>query len=186
MNINNLSYWIGKDGGYTYLGSPNGTQADFPKFTGGFSLYGWYSLGANVKNDGYGDEIRVGGSTYITGTKAGRVIYDGSGNVLGSDDPNNHHVWRVRRDWDTVDLSMDASSFYATSPDDVDLDMISVVRAQYEYDWMNWPAAWGAPYEDLDKMVYDPYIDIPGYPGADQTIWLIANDVPNIVNALGE
>ena len=37
MNINNLSYWIGKDGS-AYLGSPNGTQADFPKFTGG-SVY---------------------------------------------------------------------------------------------------------------------------------------------------
>ena len=142
--------------------------------------------GANVKNDGYGDGIRVGGSTYNTGTKAGRVIYDGSGNVLGSDSPDNHHVWRVRRDWDTADLLMDASSFYGASPDDVDLDMISVVRNQYEYDWMNWPAQWGAPYEDLDNNgVYDPYIDIPGYPGSDQTIWLIANDVPNIVDDLG-
>ena len=48
MNINNLSYWIGKDGS-AYRGSPNGTQADYPKFTGGFSLYGWSSLGGKCK-----------------------------------------------------------------------------------------------------------------------------------------
>ena len=32
---------------------------------------------------------------------------------------------------------------------------------------------------------YDHTIDIPGYPGADQTVWTIANDVPTIVDASG-
>ena len=52
---------------------------------------------------------------------------------------------------------------------------------------MNWPAAWGAPYDDVDgNGSYDPEIDIPGYPGADQTLWTIANDVPTIVDANGD
>ena len=33
---------------------------------------------------------------------------------------------------------------------------------------------------------YDPSTDIPGYPGADQTLWTIANDVPTIVSAAGD
>ena len=34
LNINNIAYWIGKDGAYTTAGSPNGTMADYPIFTG--------------------------------------------------------------------------------------------------------------------------------------------------------
>ena len=34
LNINNHAYWIGKDGAYTTSGSNNGTQTDYPKFTG--------------------------------------------------------------------------------------------------------------------------------------------------------
>ncbi len=33
MNINNLAYWISKDGAYTTAGSPNGEQSDYPIFT---------------------------------------------------------------------------------------------------------------------------------------------------------
>ena len=36
LNINNIAYWIAKDGAYTTAGSPNGTMADYPIFTGGF------------------------------------------------------------------------------------------------------------------------------------------------------
>ena len=47
-------------------------------------------------------EVRVGGSTYGHGLKAGRVIYDNSNNVIGADDPTNNHVWRVRKDYAEV------------------------------------------------------------------------------------
>ena len=51
---------------------------------------------------------------------------------------------------------------------------------------MNWPAAWGAPYEDVDgDGSFDPTVDVPGYPGASQTVWTIGNDVPTIVDANG-
>jgi hypothetical protein len=187
LNINNMAYWVGKDGGYTTSGSPNGTMADYPIFTGGFIYADGMLWGAKVKGDGLGDEVRVGGSTYNHGMKAGRILTDASGNVLGSDDPANNHVWRVRTDWANADLSFDAANFYATSVADVTPAQIAVVKGQYEYDWMNWPAAWGAPYEDVDENgSYNPNIDIPGYPGADQTIWTVANDIPKIVNASGD
>ena len=188
LNINNIAYWISKDGAYTTAGSPNGTQADYPKFTGGL-IYGDGILwGAKVKNDDFGNSVRVGGSTYSHGLKAGRVIMDGNGNVLGSDDPANNHVWRVRNDWQDGDLSADAANYYGyTFAGDVSAEQIAAVKEQYEYDWMNWPAAWGAPYEDVDNNgVYDPNVDIPGYPGADQTMWTVANDVPEIVNTAGD
>ena len=187
LNINNIAYWIGKDGAYTTSGSENYVQADYPKFTGGFIYADGMLWGAKVKNDGQPEQqVRVGGSTYGHGLKAGRVIIDANGNVLGSDHPENNHVWRVRRDWDIADLSADAAVYFNISISDISAQEIETVRGQYEYDWMNWPAAWGAPYEDVDNNgIYDPSVDVPGYPGADQTIWIVANDVPDIVDENG-
>ena len=187
LNINNISYWMAKDGAYTTAGSPNGTQADYPIFTGGFIYAEGMLWGAKVKGDGQGDEVRVGGSTYGHGLKAGRIITDANGAVLGSDSPDNNHVWRVRKDWATADLTVDAANFYGVGTGDVSSAQIDVVRNQYEYDWMNWPAAWGAPYDDVNgDGSFDPAVDIPGYPGSDQTLWTIANDVPLIVNEAGD
>ena len=191
LNINNIAYWIGKDGAYTTSGSNNGTQADFPKFTGGFIYADGMLWGAKVKNDGLGGttekgEVRVGGSTYGHGLKAGRVIKDASGAVLGADDPANNHVWRVRKDYESGNLNEDAANYFGVDVGSVSSTQIDEVRSQYEYDWDNWPAAWGAPYDDVDKNgSYDPTIDIPGYPGSDQTLWTIANDVPLVVDASG-
>ena len=188
MNINNHAYWISKDGAYTTAGSPNGEQSDYPIFTGGLIYADGMLWGAKVKGDGQGDGIRVGGSTYYHGLKAGRVIKDADGNVLGSDDPVNNHVWRVRKDWASGDLTVDAANYYGyTSASDVTAEQIAAVKGQYEYDWNNWPTAWGAPYDDVNgNGSYDAGTDVPGYPGADQTLWTIANDVPGIVNAAGD
>ena len=188
MNINNMAYWISKDGAYTTAGSPNGEQADYPIFTGGFIYADGMLWGAKVKGDGQGDGVRVGGSTYYHGLKAGRVIRDADGNVLGSDDPVNNHVWRVRKDWSSGDLTVDAANYYGyTSASDVTAEQIAAVKEQYQYDWENWPATWGAPFEDVNgNGTYEHATDVPGYPGADQTLWTIANDVPGIVNAAGD
>ena len=168
IDINNVVYWMKKSSAGTTSGSPNGTQADYPKGTGGLIYEDGMLFGVKV-TDGNPQSPRVGGTTYYSGLKAGRVIYNGGGDVVGSTDPANHHVWRVRTDW-------------ATAADVSDED-----RAQYEYDWTNWPASWGAPYEDNDGIDgYDPSVDVPGYPGADQTLWVVANDVPLIVDASGD
>jgi hypothetical protein len=55
-------------------------------------------------------------------------------------------------------------------------------------DWNNWPAGDGAPYDDVNgDGVYTPAQwvnnawddgDIPGFPGAGQTLWTVANDLP--------
>jgi hypothetical protein len=186
VNINNMAYWIEKSGAGTTAGSPNGQQADYPIFTGGLIYEDGMLWG--VKADEYPESapVRVGGSTYYKGMKAGYVVHDADGNVVGADDPVNHHVWRVRTDFMTADLTKDAANFYATTASNVSAEQIQNVYDQYESDWMNWPAAWGAPYEDVDgNDSWDPNIDIPGYPGAHQTVWTISNDVPTIVDANG-
>jgi hypothetical protein len=188
VNINNMAYWIAKDGAGTTSGSPNGQQADYPIFTGGFIYEDGMLWGVKSNEYSESEPVRVGGSTYATGMKAGQVRYDDAGNVIGSDDPTNHHVWRVRTDWSTADLTRDASNFYGyTSPTDATAEEIQNVKDQYEYDWNNWRADLGAPYDDVDNNgSYDPTVDVPGYPGADQTVWTISNDVPTIVDANGD
>jgi len=174
MNINNMAYWMKKSSAGTTSGSPNGTQADYPIGTGGLIYEDGMLWGVKV-TDGNSQSPRVGGTTYYSGLKAGRVVYDASGDVCGSTDPADHHVWRVRSDYLTADLTADAANFGASVED---------VYAQYHYDWNNWPASWGAPYEDVDADgAYDPAVDKPGYPGANQTLWVVANDVPEIVDA---
>ena len=57
---------------------------------------------------------------------------------------------------------------------------------QYWNDWNQWPAAQGAPYTDVNgDGVYEANIDIPGFPGADQTQWMVMNDLnPTLTGAL--
>ena len=116
---------------------------------------------------------------------AGRIITDVDGNVLGADETDNNQSASQER-LQTADLVNDRSIFCMNefeSPSQYDIDLL---REDYDYAWNNWPAAWGAPYEDVNNDgVYDPNVDIPGYPGADQTIWIVANDVPQIVDANG-
>ena len=152
MNINNISYWIKKSSAGT---NPGGNQANYPIGTGGLIYKDGILWGVKV-TDGNPQSPRVGGTTYNSGLKAGRVVYDSDGQVIGSTDPADHHAWRVRSDYMTADLTADAANFGASVED---------VYDQYEYDWNNWPADWGAPYDDVNSNgSYDPEVDIPGYP----------------------
>ena len=52
------------------------------------------------------------------------------------------------------------------------------IRTQYELDWTEWRAQDGAPFQDVDANgIYNPNVDVPGIPGAAQTIWFVANDL---------
>ena len=76
--------------------------------------YGVDASGA-LLTDGSGGgtpRIRVNGSMYNTGLKAGKVLRDANGRVKTSDysqDYRNQQIWRVRRDWNTAYLIRDAS-----------------------------------------------------------------------------
>lgn len=107
---------------------------------------------------------KIGGSMYDSGLLVGPINPDGTPNETDA-----QSIYRVRPDWQTGDLSAEAKVAAGLNEDDI--------RKIYEEDWNNWPAAFGAPYKDVDNDgTYNPAVDIPGYPGADQTIWFVAND----------
>ena len=55
--------------------------------------------------------------------------------------------------------------------------MVDSIYNQYEKDWKEWPADKGAPYYDVNKDgKYEMDKDIPGVPGASQTIWINYSD----------
>jgi len=140
----------------------------FPKGSGKTAAFTSGLLwGARIPGD---PQVRVGGTAYATGLQPGAILADGT-----ADDPTleKYRIYRVRPDiypgGPEVDLTNDAT---------LELVSASAIRAQYETDWTEWPADLGAPFNDVDENgVYDPTVDIPGVPGADQTLWCITNDL---------
>jgi len=191
LNINNIEVWLRRDAAMPPDGA-NGACADYPKGITNLIYAEGMVWGVEV-SDGVEPVLRVGGSTYASGMKAGKVLTGGNhwqeGSLpTGSEVAGDRHVWRVRTDYKWEDLSGDAASFFQHSTATV--GEVDEVTAQYEYDWLNWPATDGAPFNDLDgDGVYTPATwdaansqwingDIPGFPGADQTLWTVANDIP--------
>jgi hypothetical protein len=192
LNINNIEVWVRRDAALPPDGA-NGASADYPKGITNLIYAEGMVWGVRVY-DGTEPILRVGGSTYASGMKAGKILgTDGNhwqpGTMPGgSEISGDRHVWRVRTDFKSVNLAADAASFFQGTTASV--GEIAEVFAQYEYDWLNWPADEGAPFDDLDEDgVYTPATwnattstwvngDIPGEPGADQTLWTVANDLP--------
>jgi len=178
MDINNISIWAKADGWHpnVHSGVAAGT---YPKGTNGWGWAAGWLFGGKV-SDGGSQTVRVGGCLDRPGMQAGKILTDGAGHVTGREDPAGPdvRVWRVRPDWATADLKDDAAYFYDKSTSQVTDADIAAVRAQYQTDWNEWPAGKGAPYQDKNgNGTYDPATDIPGVPGADQTLWLAANDL---------
>lgn len=161
FNINRISTYIYNDGVADIQLNGN-TGFQFPKGSNLFANYcGGFIWGGKI--DGV---INVGGTAYRSGLKPGKILSNGMAADPNSDDSR---VFRVRRDYKTADLNVEAEDENKTASD---------IYYQYEKDWKQWPASDGAPYEDVNKNgVYEPSIDIPGIPGANQTLWFVANDL---------
>ena len=143
----------------------------FPKGSGKTAAFTSGLLwGATIPGD---PQVRIGGVAYASGLQPGVILPDGT-----ADDPtlDKYRIYRVRPDiypgGPTVSLSNEATLEASTE---------SSIRSQYEADWIEWPADLGAPYFDgNDNGQYDSDPtsgDIPGVPGADQTIWFVTNDL---------
>lgn len=182
ININNLTTWVDNVGGHPnhVNQSWNGT---FPKGTAGFIFSEGIFWGGLV-NEGQGQSLRVNGHYYdIGGLYGGRILTDASGNVTGREpvDPATVRPYRVRPDWRTADLRDDAANFFLMDLADVASSHTDEIRAQYETDWNQWPWQKGAPFDDKNgNGTYEPTIDIPGIPGASQTLWIVYNDIDSI------
>ncbi|MGA9118261.1 MAG: T9SS type A sorting domain-containing protein, partial [Bacteroidota bacterium] len=134
------------------------------------------------------DGPKVGGSAYRHGLQPGRILIKGSStNGPVADNPLNpaYRVFRVRPD---VNPAVDTTGVLVTlEREEVpyigryeNMNAHDILH-QYLKDWNEWPAAMGAPYSDVDgDGQYNPAIDIPGQPGADETLWYVANDLDSI------
>ncbi|AFN73529.1 hypothetical protein MROS_0285 [Melioribacter roseus P3M-2] len=162
FNINNISTWF-KNDGESDINQNGNSGFVFPKGSNRTAVFqSGFLWGGKV--DG---QFRVGGSVYRQGTVPGRILPDGTPANPGDPDVR---IYRVRRDYKDGDLSAELA--------DGDGPSIEAIRAQYEKDWNEWPASQGAPFEDVDgDGQYNPSVDIPGVPGADQTIWFVCNDL---------
>ena len=169
FNINNVSTYIYNNGSSDI--QPNGNSGFiFPKYSNQAPFFqSGFLWGGKI--DG---QIRVGGSVYRQGTRPGRVLENGT--AASESDPDVR-IYRVRRD---VAGNVDAAKLLnKVKPEARDEGVTTAeIVAQYQTDWNEWPASQGAPYEDVDKNgSYDPTKDIPGFVGADQTVWFVANDL---------
>jgi hypothetical protein len=171
IDVSNITSWIRDDGFHPALvtagdvagGNWNGT---FPKGTAG-SIYTEGVVWGGLVNDSANPLVRVGGSTYFPGNFPLTRLY------------------RVRPYFDKIDLRDDASSTFRVRVDQVTDSMIAQVYNQYKKNWNGWPGDKGAPFNDINKNgIYEPTIDVPGIPGASQTIW-ISYDDRNSITAYG-
>ena len=168
MNINFISTLIKNTGVSDINSGQDASGLIYPKGSGQTAVYqSGFLWGAKIGN--VGSNIHIGGTVYREGTQSGWINPDGT--VVPEDDPGVR-IWRVRPDvypgGPNVDLGPEANDEAKSEAD---------VRSQYELDWVEWPALIGAPYDDVDgNGMYDPSVDVPGVPGANQTIWFVAND----------
>jgi hypothetical protein len=148
----------------------------YPKGSGKTAVFQSGFLWGGYRADDTTRTPQVGGTAYKEGLQGGKITNSGlpwPQLTAELETADNVRMYRVRRDvypgGPFVDLSQDAT---------LEANSADAIRAQYELDWTNWPAADGAPFEDKDNNgIYDPNIDVPGVPGADQTLWHVANDL---------
>jgi len=198
LDVNNSTIWLRNNGKFDWVDRFSGVNGTMPKRTSGPVFAQGFVWGGVLYENGERQGVRVNGSTYESGMDPGRVLWDPvTGTVQGPDDPSDltkYHVWRVHRRWksSSFDVTAAAAYFFGKDPSEVtDADRQAILE-QYEYDWNNWPAAWGAPYQECNgEPGYQPAQDlngdgefdcetegdIPGYPGADQTLWIVTNDL---------
>ncbi|MGE5430342.1 MAG: T9SS type A sorting domain-containing protein, partial [Syntrophomonadaceae bacterium] len=159
MNINNISTVIYADGeaDINFLGDQGFV---YPKGSNNTAVYESGFLWAGKVNG----EVRANGSSYWSGLRPGKILPGGT-----PEDTSKARIYRVRRDYKTADLSSEINDNEGSE---------SQIRDRYAADWKEWPAPDGAPYEDVNHDGrYEPEVDIPGEPDAEQTIWFVANDL---------
>jgi len=173
INIGNWGYWFRMDG----------KSANQPgKNSGG--IYPGGTVGA-IYLDGLlwggllDGNLRVGGQTYDIGTQPGYINL--AGYHVGPDADATVRIYRVRKDYKSVTYGQvlkDAAEQNGVAFGAVSDTMCQEIIDNYAADWAGWPADIGAPYDDIDgDGSYDPDVDIPGIPGADQCAWFVVNDL---------
>ncbi|MGA9118012.1 MAG: T9SS type A sorting domain-containing protein [Bacteroidota bacterium] len=182
--INNVFNYFGNngDGAFNkYTALQEGFE--FPKNSGKTMMYEEGILWGGF-HKGRGTPT-VGGSAYRHGLQAGKIISAGTDTTEPvAIDPGDSlcRIFRVRPDVNPA-VSFASVESKINTEEVTPIGRYESTTAQeiydrYVQDWNAWPADQGAPYTDVDgNGMYDPAIDIPGQPGAGQTLWYVANDL---------
>lgn len=182
MNINNVSMWANDNGILERRLSDSAAGVVYPKGSTSVVYTGGFVWGGRVFDNSF-PLVRVGGQTFASGTRPGRIIRPGV-----AENPFNADVriYRIRRDWGSADLTKDASDVYSIAPAFVNPSHIQSLKDQYKRDWLEWPWEKGAPYYERNGIpgyqpnpwaVVDSLSDEPGLANADQVIWFVTNDL---------
>jgi hypothetical protein len=182
MDINNLNALEANTGYSDYNLNSNLEGTEFPKGKGTNAVFEAGFLWGGYPN-GNTSQVTVGGSAYITGLQPGPILANGQ-----AADPSDSRwsIYRVRPDVYPGGPAVDLTSDVAAYAEGGQTFTAAQLRAQYESDWTNWPAHGtandlGAPFTDVNgDGIYEPGIDIPGVPGADQTCYFVANDMDTL------
>jgi len=188
FTINKILNWYGNNGNSSYNVTTGNGGLEYPKGSGRTAVFtdgvvwGGFHKGRTLP--------KVGGSVYRYGLQAGVITAyggptDSAWDRPAYDDPtlSKYRVYRVRPD--ITPTTPDSAVRAATEEEAALLGRyLSItprqVFDQYVQDWNEWPAKDGlpAPFTDVDRDGrYDPAIDIPGQPGAAQTLYYVANDM---------
>lgn len=194
LNINRLSAWYSDDGESERNPITGNSGAFFPRgistiiYTSGILMAGYVSDDAQ-----FGP--RLTGYSYNKGFIGGAI----KGIRTGvTEDPSaaDVRIYRIRRDYATIDLKLDAAEMNSLPLQNVNDAQVKEIRDRYRKDWAEWPAHKGAPFYDADNdgkyspkfemkdsvevPVLFPQADEPGAAGGDQVIWYVANDVRTV------
>jgi len=162
VDINNITCWVGADGFHDWVVSSSWNGA-FPKGSSLGAIFAEGIVWGGKVQDGQTPVVRVNGNTYGTGCQS---VFSPA------------RVFRARPDYENASLlADDAANFYNKSLGSVTDADIANVQAQYAADRNDWPWQEGAPYEDKNgDGKYEADVDVPGIPGAAQTLFVKYDD----------
>ncbi len=184
LQINNIFNYYGNNGDGSY--NPFSEDQEGFEFLKGQLKHIFFEDGVIWGGfHGSARVLKVGGSIYRHGLQPGPILIAGTQTtspLAGDPFDASNRIYRVRPDIGPSTDSAEALTMIEAE------ELSYVVRYEkvtargmldsYVKDWEEWPAGRGAPFTDVNgDGRYDPAIDIPGEPGAAQTLWYVANDL---------
>jgi len=185
--LENIFNYYANNGDGSYNKWTSGSALEFPRGSMKTVVYEEGVLWGGF-HKGY-PEPKVGGSAYSHALQAGKILLAGSPTTdpVGDDGTKpEYRVYRVRADITPITPFSEVQSALENEAESIgryELTSAQDLYSAYLKDWNEWPAKTSdnplglAPFQDANgNATYEPEVDMPGQPGADQTLYYVAND----------
>ncbi len=192
FTINNIFNYYSNNGDGSYNRYTSNSGFEFPKGSGMQAIFEDGIVWGGFHKDTLSPKI--GGSVYRHALQAGRILVPGGPtktDLAVADDPlkEMYRIYRVRPDvtpattFEDVRLGLEQEAALIARYEPT--VTAATLFDSYVKDWNEWPGKGSAsdplglgPFKDINgNGIYDPAVDIPGHPGADQTLYFVANDL---------